>query len=544
VGIPIYVPDLKTAPLVTTIMARIARGEAISRTAVAKAQLALKQQQAQMDAEAVQSSVAQQNANLAAQQAPFKSALLKSQTARNLMMMKAAGLPKQTKVQQATTAYLNAYKADPNSLMTQTTGAAVKKMAAGSKGLTVTTSDGTQVSMGGTGTMPTFHAQPAAVQSQPSVVTAQPQQPQQQPTAGLLNAIIAHHIVQRAQQAQQPQPVQHTILSALANRGDALSGQAATPSSPRSPSWHQLVASAHPLLALQSAAGIGGVQQGLQPSPQQGVQQPQPIASLQQPTQQPTQQVEQPQTEDQRAFAALFPPTKPGLSRVAGTSGSRTVSGSTTRDPKTGMAATRPTRTVTTLNQNSIESGQKLRTSIPEMVNGFARYSGVIGKGKNVLDSLKTAFHRASPETRAHITALNAAHDASVVNATDLMKSIGAPNVVQLEGEFKQIFNTRWDETPGMYKNRINNDLMRLVSKYVSVAQAAQLIGLPVGSYSPKTGEIIEDKGGVAKLSRIDTANPLYSKNLNKIVTKADLNQTMKESGKSLIQVKQLLGIG
>lgn len=541
-GIPIYVPDLKTPPLVTTIMARIAQGEAISRTAVAKAQLALKQQQAQMDAEAAQSSAAQQNAqtaqqnaNLAAQLAPFQHALLQSQTARNLATAKAAGAPKLTKAQQATNAYLTSFKADPHSLMTQTTGAALKKLSSGRKGITVTSSDGTQVTMGGTGTMPTFHAETAAaVPQQPAQPTeAQPQPSgvatQQQPTPGLLNSIIAHHIVQQAQQAQQPQSVQHTILSALTNRGNALAGQAATPLLSRAPSWHQLVASAHPIIAPPAAPGIMGAQ-----PVQQGAQQA--FQSQAAPT-------PPPQTVDQRAFAALFPPTKPGLTTVKGTEASRRVAGSTTKDPKTGMVAVRPTRTATTLNVNSIESGQKLRTSIPEMVNGFARYSGLIGKGKNVLDALKTTFRVASPETKAHITALNAAYDASVINATDLMRSIGAPNVVELEGEFKQIFHTRWDESSDMYKNRINKDLMRLVSKYVSVAQAAQLIGLPVGSYNPKTGKIIEDKGGVAKLPGIDTANPLYSKELGKVITKAQIDVVMKKYGQTLAQVKAKMGI-
>jgi hypothetical protein len=86
-GIPVYVPNIQPAPLVTDVMARISQGEAISQTAVQKAQLGLEQQQAQINAEASRSAaeqqanqIAQQQAAFAAQSAPFQRALLQAQT--------------------------------------------------------------------------------------------------------------------------------------------------------------------------------------------------------------------------------------------------------------------------------------------------------------------------------------------------------------------------------------------------------------------------------------------------------------------------------
>lgn len=195
-----------------------------------------------------------------------------------------------------------------------------------------------------------------------------------------------------------------------------------------------------------------------------------------------------PLTADQTALQRLFPPQpQPPIQQLPGTSGSRKVAGSTTVDTDAGTVATRPTRTVTSFNQLAIESLQKLPEALDKAVNGMAPFAGLIGKGKLFGEGVETGFGKGTPKQQLAVEKYNAGLNAAAIGATDVMRAVGAPNVFQLENEFKQIVEPRWNENPAMYRIRVKNDLMDVMRGFVSKAQAAQISGILLGTLDPKT---------------------------------------------------------
>lgn len=249
-------------------------------------------------------------------------------------------------------------------------------------------------------------------------------------------------------------------------------------------------------------------------------------------------------TPQQSALQALLGGGAPGspLAQVGGIGGSRRTQGITLVDPKTGQVTTTPTRQVTTLNQNAVESAQKLAPIITKISDGFAPFASIPGEGEKFLDKILSGFG-VDPKASAKIEKLNESQDEAKIAATDLMRAVGAPATVETEKTFEQIFKPRFGENPTIFKQRMIEGIKDTVAQFAGTASAAQLRGILLGTLKPGTQQFkaavregslgIEPSGAVGAPSAPSAQTP----------SQEDLEFTAQQKGLTVQQVKQRLGI-